>query len=181
MKQKIGFAGGMISAITIVGFAFFLMAHDVHQNTASWILWTILDVLMLVTCIAAGNKRPWLPAGFVLGASLVTIVLLTKGVWHWGTVETISAVGSGVAIICWLSFGPKSAVVACMAAMTIAAIPAMYDAWFQPNPASWWLWGGVAFSSVLSCYGAKKWTIEERLLPCGCFVLNTTMTILVLR
>lgn len=177
MKQKIGFIGGLISAVTIVAFAIYLTTRNVPQNTASWIMWTILDVLIMLSCIAAGNKRPWLPAGFTLGASLVTIILLTRGVWHWGTVETISAIGAAVATICWWKLGPKSAVVASTFAMTIAGLPAMHDAWFQPNPASWWLWGGVS----LSCYGAKAWTIEDRFLPCASFMFNTSMMILVLR
>ncbi|MFO0718847.1 MAG: hypothetical protein U0522_02380 [Candidatus Paceibacterota bacterium] len=181
LKKRIGLIGGLISTIVIVAFAVYLMVHDLPQNTASWIMWTVLDALILVGCVAAGNKRPWLPAGFTLGALLVTIILLGKGTWHWGLVEMISAIGMAVAVICWWRSGPKLAIVACMTAMTIAAFPAMYDAWLKPNSESWWLWAGVAFSCVLSCYGAKKWTIEERLIPCGCFVLNTTMTVLVLR
>ncbi len=144
-------------------------------------MWTVMDVLILLSCIAAGNKRPWLPAGYVIGAFLVTLMLSLKGMWHWGLVETISAIGAGIAAICWWKLGPKSAVIACTLAMTIAGIPAMYDAWTNPNPASWWLWGGVSLSCVLSCYGAKAWTIEDRFLPCCSFVFNTTMMILVLR
>jgi hypothetical protein len=64
--------------------------------------------------------------------------------------------------------------------MTIAGIPTMYDAWTNPNPVSWWLWGGVAFSCILSCYGAKSWTIEERFFPSSSFVFNLTMLVLVL-
>ena len=144
-------------------------------------MWTVLDNLILVSCFKAGNKRPWLPVGFALGASLVTIILLTKGVWHWSNVETISAIGATIAIVCWWKLGPRSAVVASVLAMTIAGIPAMHDAWILPDPSGWWLWGGVALSSILSFYGAKAWTIEERFLPSVSFIFNIAMTILVLR
>ena len=165
----------------MVAFAIYLVMHNVPQNTASWIMWTILDVLVVASCISAGNKRPWLPIGFTFGALLVTIILLSKGVWHWGTVETISAIGATIAAICWWKLGAKAAVIACLTAMIIASAPAVYDAWLHPNPASWWFWGGVGFSCALSCYGAKAWTIEDRLIPCGCLVMNAVMTILVLR
>ncbi|MEK7390809.1 MAG: hypothetical protein AAB635_01590 [Patescibacteria group bacterium] len=181
MKQKIGLIGGLISAVVIVAFAIYLATNSIPQNIASWIMWTILDTLILISCLAAGNKRPWLPAGYTLGAFLVTLILLTRGVWHWGTVETISAIGATAATACWWKLGPKSAIIASTLAMTLAGIPAMNDAWFRPDPASWWLWGGVAFSCALSCYGAKAWTIEERFFPCSSFIFNTTMTILVLR
>lgn len=181
MKQKIGLLGGIFSAITIIAFAVYLATNNVSQNIASWIMWTILDTLILLSSLAAGNKKPWLAIGFTFGASLVTIIILTKGMWHWGTVETISAIGAGIATICWLKLGPRSAIIASTIAMIVAGIPSIHDAWVQPNPVSWWLWGGVAFSCVLSCYGAKSWTIEERFLPCTSFFFNATMTFLVLR
>ena len=59
MKQKIGFVGGLISAVTIIAFAIYLTTNNVPQNAASWIMWTILDVLIMLSCFAAGNKRPW--------------------------------------------------------------------------------------------------------------------------
>lgn len=181
MKQKISFAGGICSATIIVAFGIYLMTHDIPQNVCSWIMWAVLDSIILVSCFKAGNKRPWLPAGFVLGASIVAIILLTRGVWGWGVVETISAIGATIAIVCWWKLGPKSAIVASVLAMTIAGIPAMHDAWVLPDPSSWWLWGGVAFSALLSCYGAKKWTVEECFLPSASFAFNIAMTILVLR
>ena len=64
MKQKIGFIGGLICAFTIVAFAVHLTIYDVPQNVASWTMWAVLDALMVCSTIAAGNKRPWLPAGF---------------------------------------------------------------------------------------------------------------------
>lgn len=180
MKQKIGFIGGLICAFTIVAFAVHLTIYDVPQNVASWTMWAVLDALMVCSAIAAGNKRPWLPAGFFLGALFVTIILLTKGVWQWRTIETISAIGTAIASLCWWKMGAKVGVVASTLAMTIAGIPAMHDAWVQPDPSGWWLWGGVAFSCSLSIYSGA-WKIEHQFLPCTSIVFNTVMLVLVLR
>ena len=181
MKQKIGFAGGLISAMVTVAFAVYLAMHDIRQNVVSWMMWTVLDCIILTNCLTAGNRRPWLPAGFVLSAFLVTIILLMKGVWRWDTIETISAIGIAVSLVCWWKLGAKPAIVASTIATVIAGIPAMHDAWVLPEPSSWWLWSGIAFGCVLSIYGAKKWSIEDRLFPCSTFVFGVIMTILVLR
>lgn len=181
MKQKIGFLGGLISTIVVVAFGIYLAVNDVHQNVVTWIMWTILDVIILLTSLAAGNKQPWLPAGYTLGSFLVTAIIISRGDWQWGIVETISIIGVLVAIIFWKKSGPRSAIVVSTLAMTVAGIPAMRDAWLAPDPGSWWLWGGVAFSCILSCYGAKAWTIEDRFMPCASLVFNITMMVFVLR
>ena len=181
MKQKIGFIGGLISASVIVAFAVYLVTHNIPQNVVSWIMWAVLDSIILIGCFAAGNKQPWIPAGFVLGACLVTIILLMKGVWRWDTIETISAIGIAIALVCWWKLGAKFAIVASTIATVIAGIPAMHDAWLQPNHASWWLWSGITFGCTFSLYGVKKWSIEDHLFPCSTFVFGVIMTILVLR
>lgn len=181
MKNKIGFLGGLMAAIIIATFGIYLAMNDVRQNVVTWIMWTILDVIILVTSLSAGNKRPWLPIGYTLGSILVTIIIITKGEWQWGLVETISVIGVMIALIIWKKSGPKFAVIASTLTLTIAGIPAMYDAWLYPDPASWWLWGGVALSCILTCYGARAWTIEDRFLPCASFIFNASMMIFVLR
>lgn len=46
LKKRVGLIGGLISTIVIVAFAVYLMVHDVPQNAASWIMWTVLDALL---------------------------------------------------------------------------------------------------------------------------------------
>jgi hypothetical protein len=181
LKEKIGFSGGLIATIIIIVFGVYLYKHNVHQNVVTWILWAIMDMIILLSSIAAGNKRPWLPAGYTLGSILIIALILLRGEWQFGLVETLSSCGVIVTVIVWKRSGPKLAVIASTLGLTIAGIPGMYDAWLQPNRESWWLWGGVAFSCIFSCYGAKAWTIEDRFLPCASFIFNITMMILVLR
>lgn len=181
MKEKIGLSGGLIATVVIVAFGIYLATNNVHQNIVTWILWTILDAMILLSSLAAGNKRPWLPAGYTLGSILVVVIILSRGEWSFGLVETLSVIGVIAAIIVWKKSGPKFAVIASTLGMTIAGIPGMYDSWIRPNPESWWLWAGVAFSCILSCYGAKAWTIEDRFLPCASFAFNCSMMVFVLR
>ncbi|KKS30468.1 MAG: hypothetical protein UU89_C0009G0024, partial [Parcubacteria group bacterium GW2011_GWC2_42_11] len=97
-----------------VTFALYLLHNNVPQSIACWTMWALLDIFLLVTCFVAGNKRPWLPLGCALGASLVACILLSKSGWEWkwNTVETISAIGVLVALISRWKLGPKPAIVA---------------------------------------------------------------------
>lgn len=180
MKAKANFFGGALSIIIAFFFALFLARSNVPQNIASWTMWALLDAYIVITCIASGNKRPWLPLGCMLGACSVVAILFSRGEWKWGYVETISVLGAGIAFLSWWRLGPKYAIIAIILAMMISGIPAVCDAWTENDPSSWWYWGGSAFCALLSCYGAKGWTIEERLFPATSFSFSIFMTVLVL-
>jgi len=180
LKEKANIAGGFFSICFTVAFALYLTNNNVSQNIASWTMWAFLDAFVLVACFVAGNKRPWLHLGYTLGAFIVVCILFSKSGWKWGTVESVSAVGALLALLTWWKLGPKYAVVAIVVAITISSIPAVCDAWCQNNSAGWWFWGGTACCCVLSTYGAKAWTVEDRLFPASSFVFCFGMTILLL-
>jgi len=180
-KENLQTIGGVLSFLSILSFAVMLTVEDVPQNIVTWILWFLLDVVVMLSIIASGNKRPWLAMSFVFGAFSVSLILISKGMWKWGLVETLAVSGCVFSLIVWKAIGPKAAIIASTMAMLIAGLPATYDAWMFPNPASWWLWTGVAFGGLLNIFGAKGWTIQDSFLPIGSFLYNILMTVLVLR
>ena len=182
MKEKADIAGGLLSIGFTVTFALYLLHNNVPQSIACWTMWALLDIFLFVTCFVAGNKRPWLPLGCAIGASLVACILLSKNEWDWkwNTVETISAIGVLVALISRWKLGPKSAIVALVVAMVISSVQALCDAWCQNGQAGWWYWGGISFGCLLSSYGASAWTIEDRLFPVTGFVFSLCMTLVLI-
>ncbi|NQV88308.1 MAG: hypothetical protein HQ402_01990 [Parcubacteria group bacterium] len=180
-KTLCGIVGAIIPAVTIIAFALHLLMKEIQLNVVSWILWTILDIVLVITAIAAGNKRPWLPIGYTFGAAFVTIILWSRGLWEFGFAEGISVLGVVAALVVWRFVGAKGAIITASIAMTIAALPQAYDFWITPNPSTWWLWAFVAIGCFLSIVGARSWTIEDRFFPVASGLFNLSMTILVLR
>jgi hypothetical protein len=181
MKKQLSLAGGLLFAATTIAFAVTLLMRDIPQNIASWTTWTVLDILVVASTVAAGNKRPWLQICMTVADSLIVFIIIKKGIWHWDAVETISTCGATLALYFWWKFGPKSAVVATTIAVVIAGIPTVHDAWLKPALASWWMWAGTSVACLLSTVGAKAWTIEDRLFPIVCLIFNLIMFILVIR
>jgi len=181
-RKSLATVGGLMASLTIIAFGLSLLSSNVEQNVVTWIMWAILDVLLLLSSIAAGSKGAWLlPAGYTLGATTTAVVLLRRGVWVWGTIETLCAVGVLASVVVWRSVGPKWAIVALTIAMTIAGVPEAHHEYLNPQPASWWLWAIVALSCVLTGFATKEWSIKERFFPIASFCWNAFMTILVLR
>ena len=180
-KALCGIIGGIIPAVTVIAFALHLLMKEIPLNVVSWILWTILDVVLVITAIAAGNKRPWLPLGYTFGAALVTIILWNRGLWEFGFAEGISILGVVTALVVWCFVSARGAIIIASIAKIIAALPQAYDFWITPNPSTWWLWSFVAVGCFLSIIGARSWTIEDRFFPVASGLFNLSMVILVLR
>ncbi|MDO8729549.1 MAG: hypothetical protein Q7K26_06775 [bacterium] len=178
--NKLALLSGVIIMVTLTAFGLKLFQSPIPQNLTTWVMWAILNALLLRASISAGNKQSWmLSAGATLGVVFITLILLSNGEWHWGMVETISVIGATVTTVIWKSLGPKRGVIAIVVAMNVAGLPNMYDTYLAPNPEGWWLWAGLALACLLAGIGAEKWTVQDRLFPVVNFFFNLTMLILV--
>jgi len=176
LKEKIGKFGGVIAFLAIIVFAIQIAFTNLVQNSVSWILWLLLDVISLLTALHAGNKKPWLQIAFSIGAFTVVSVLLVKGDWTWGWVETIAVIGVSVSLLAWWKIGPTAGVVASTIATDIAGLPAMHDAILLPSdPSSAWMWGIIAISAICVLISTEKWTIKDRLYPLSTLIYNALM------
>ena len=179
-RESLGPIGAIVGCSTVILFAVALLIKNIPQNIVSWILWTILEALILASSLAAGNKKPWLPIAYTFGALSVMAILFSKGLWIFGTVELIATIGCVFAMMLWFKLGPKWAIIAATIAMVVAGIPALFDIIRTPNPQSWWMWLGCSLAGLLTAIGAKSWKIEDRFMPTTSFVYNFFMFVLVL-
>lgn len=180
--NKLAFLSGILIMVTLTAFGLKLFQSPIPQNLTTWVAWAILNALLLWASRLAGNRQSWmLSAGATLGVIFVTLVLLSKGQWQWGLVETLCTIGAVVGTAIWIWLGPKRGVIAIVVAMNVAGLPNMYDTYLAPNPESWWLWAGLTLACLLAALGAEKWTVQDRLFPVVNFVFNLAMLILVFR
>ena len=179
-SRALSMLSGITAISTLVVFGLELNKSNIPQNLTTWVIWTVLNALLLQASISAGNKDSWrLSAGATAGVVLVTLILLAKGEWHVGLVEMICIIGVLVSTIVWKLQGPKRGVVAIVVAMTLAGLPNMYDTFLAPSSESWFLWGGLTLACILAALSAEKWTIEDRLYPVTLGIFNFIMLVLV--
>lgn len=180
-KKVLTSISGLIVMVAEIAFGVSMLIQDIPQNVVSWILWTIMDILVTGTMFFAGSKGSWkLPAGFTVGAVFVTSILLFRGSWQWTMVETLSAVGVAVSVLVWKTAGAKVGVIASTLAMNMAGIPAMWMAFQHPDINTCWYWSVATAACIFSIVGAKSWTIEERFFPVNSLVFQAIMAVLAL-
>jgi len=182
LKKIIGMCAGFVAAATIIAFAITVYRQNIPQNIATWGGWFVLDAVILLSMITAGNTKAYLIGGYTVGAGLVTIIVLTHRMVVWGSVEVTCLIGAAIAgWFGFLSRTPQITTILATITMFLAGFPTIVDAWYTPNPQTWWLWVTCAICSVITVATEEEWTIEHQLFPIASSVFNGLVAILVLR
>lgn len=180
MKEYIGLLGGVVAVSVLLRYAYNVIRGKIGAaSVASWAMWVILDVIMLVTTWQAG-KPVWLPLGWTFGASLITISLLRKGQWVWQRTEILSALCAIGATVAWLTRGAVVGIVAGTLAMTFAGMPLLVAMAKTPIRATFHVWFVTCVACVCTLLGSD-WSLAGTFLPWGSLLYNGTLSVLVLR
>ena len=127
------------------------------MNVTTWILWTIMDGVLVALSIRAGNKKPYLFIGWTLAALLVTTGMILKGAsWQIGFVEIVSFIGVIIATYFWVTNKSERGLYASAIAMFIAGVPQIVTFWTSPAIDTWWLWAGTALACTFSILASPR-------------------------
>ncbi len=155
--------------------------RGLKQNFLTWVLWGLLDGITFFSILLQDGNF-WLPGAYALGSCLISILLLIKlqeKSWTWFEKSV-----SGLVIVClmiWYFAGTQMATIAGTAAVTIAGIPMLKDAYERPEEVPLGTYFMFFLANLLSTIGAKDWSIEERLYPASCTLYCFLLVILTLR
>jgi hypothetical protein len=180
LKEYIGLFGGVVAVSVLLHYAWnVIRGKAAAASVASWLMWTILDMILLATTWQAG-KPVWLPLGWTIGASLITISLLKRGQWVWQRTETLSAICAAVAALAWLTQGAVVGIIAGTLAMNFAGIPMLVDMVKRPIRATFPVWFVTCVACVCTLL-ASDWSLAGTFLPWASLAYNGMLSILVLR
>ncbi len=180
MKEYIGVLGGVVAVSVLLHYTYQVIRGKVAAaSIASWLMWSILDIILLVTTWQAG-KPVWLPLGWTVGSSLITISLLKRGQWIWQKTETLSALCALTATILWLTQGAVAGIIAGTLAMNFAGFPLLMEMVKRPIRATFHVWFVTCIACVCTLL-ASDWSLAGTFLPWASLAYNGLLSVLVLR
>lgn len=181
MKDFLVYLGGGIGCLNLLWVAWGTWRGKVNTtNTATWMMWFVLDVIILGSNIATG--KPYLLAlGFTIGAAPNLLLHLKRGAWKWTGVETFSACGASIATVLWLVWGGEAGVVAGALAMNFASLPVLRDLWRCPDRTVFPLFAFTAVAGFITLLGTWPWTIGGSFFAGSSTIANTALALVVLR
>jgi hypothetical protein len=168
--------GGVVALLTHFFWIAGVIRGTMTLNLATWILWSIFDTALAVTSVASEAPAPFMAIGFSLGALMITAVLLIKGSWHWGKLETVCSCIAAVCFLVWYMAGPLAALVALTLGKYLgAAVPTLVQAYRRPEPNQSILWWLGTFSALTNIFGGGSFSIAQSLLPSFAFVTSAVI------
>jgi len=134
------------------------------QSSATWLLWAALDSILAVSIIEQhGNFL--LPLGFAIGSAAITLLVLAKGRFAWGRVESVTLVLVLICLVAWKREGARMATVAATVGICLAGIPGLVELWRSPQRRVANIWGWYVLANGLAFLGGTAMTVEERFAP----------------
>jgi hypothetical protein len=170
-------AGGVGCLVLFIPLAIETMKDGgVGQSFATWILWATLDTILTVsTIVKHGNFL--LPLSFAAGGMMMTILLLVKGRFAWGWLDSVVLALVAGCLVGWYLGGARTAIAAATTATSLATIPGLIEMWRSPQRAVGNIWGAYTLANGLSFLGGTAMTIEERFTPAVFTTLSFLMFI----
>ncbi len=164
-------AGSVLAILTYLPLWKQVRSGEVKQSLLTWVLWAILDALVALTIIVQ-NGNFLLPTIYIVGSAVTAFLIYKSGTrasWTW--FESFIVFLVFVTMVVWRMSTDKAATIASTAAVVIAGIPQLIDAWKKPNEMPMAVFSSYFVANMLSAAGGKDWSIEERLYPFACAVL----------
>jgi hypothetical protein len=171
-------AGGVTALIMYVPLIISVARKDgAGQSFAMWALWGAMDTIVTISLIDQHGNF-WLTLCFAAGSIILSALLLWRGRFSWGRLETVILLLVAVCLIIWKSSGPQNATIATTVAILIAGTPGLVELWRNPDRAVARIWTGFTLANLLALIGGLSWSIEERFAPAAFLVQALAMTVI---
>lgn len=152
-------------------YAYILYIHatltaKIQPNPASWIIWWLMDVLILLGMWAEGvpsGQMTFTVAGVTL---ILAILLLSKRHLVWSRADKLCLLAGGIGILFWiLSGNPTTAVISGLIVVSIGVIPTILSVWENPGQEDTLSWGLFLLSGIMAIFAIKEPTIASAAPP----------------
>ena len=110
----------------------------------------------------------------------MTGLLLAKGRFAWGRLDTVILALVLGCLAGWKLGGAKAATVAAATAICLAGVPGLVELWRNPQRQIGNIWGWYVLANGLAFLGGTAMTVQERFAP-GVFAIFSLLMFLASR
>ena len=172
---------GIFSISAYIPYVLSILRKKTKPAIITWIIWFILDVLLLVSYIKSGaGKTTILLAAYTLGSFVISFLAIRYGIWTGLKSSLPYFILSLIGIILWIMFSSAElGLYSFMTVLIISSWPTFKKAYKDPwgeNIYSWIMWGIGSFFATISLGNFSDWTFSIALIPVIFFVCNIPIT-----
>jgi len=147
-------------------------------SAASWVIWTVLDVITFAGMFAKHAVNGQIIAS-VIGTTFVAILAIKHGEGTWKLADKICLGAAALAILLWKIFDdPTLGIAITLIVLVLGAIPTWINGYKNPDKENRTAWTLYFVSCIFALLAVPKWTVADGAQPIAFFVIETVMVII---
>jgi hypothetical protein len=176
-QTQIGIISGIIGFLAFLPYIVSTFQGKTRPNKATWIIWSILGVIIAASYYAAGARETaMLPFAYALGMILTTAICLRYREEGWTALDKGCLAGAGAGLILWaLTKDAAMALYLLTIVDAIGSIPTIEKAWKRPETEDKAAWAMFLIANALNILAINSWTFSVAMYPIYVIILSGTM------
>lgn len=148
----------ILSAVASIPYIIEAYKGKAKPNLATWSTWTLLNAIIVIAALAAGDaiNTVLLGAAFLLGSSTVLLIALFRGTRKYTLFDGICQAVALIGIILWqLTDNPNIALLFVILIDVAAFLPTARHAYNYPDEETWQTYALAGLGALLFTFLAK--------------------------
>lgn len=156
------YVAGIIFVVSASMYARTIALGTTKTSIVSWVVWWILDIIMLSGMKADEAMNDGQAIGAVAGSTIVVLTVLWYGTREWTWIDTSCLCLAGLGLFLWWSLdSPAMAIGMSSFTSIIAMLPVFESAIARPEEEDLPAWCVSALSCPFGLYAVPEWTVKN--------------------
>ncbi len=176
---------GILSAIVdFLAYVFYIKSiidRENEPNRASWIIWTIVKLFVVVGSFSIGARNTlWLPLSQMIGNGIIAVMAIGGGSNYWSKIDK-TCIWLTLTSVVFLFFRmPFLNLIVLMFIETLGVIPTVSKLTRSSDQENLPAWVLIFVATLLSVLSLNIWTFQLWLYPVYLLALNGSILTLVI-
>lgn len=170
----LGQIAGLVSLVAFLPYIYLVFQKKIKPNIASWIIWTSVNTLVLVSYYESGARTTiWVPLVYVIQDLLIVAFSIRSGYIKWNVLDKMCMIGAVAGIILWLvTKNPVNALLFSLLIDVCGVFPTVRHALQKPHEEFLLSWLLIVLGSLINIFALTSWSFELSVYPIYMFFGN---------
>jgi hypothetical protein len=180
----LGIVAGVISVGAHLPYLAGVLQGTIKANRATWLIWSIINLLILVSYAEAGATITlWVPISyFICSATIAILVWRQKETHRWNKLEYLAIALTAVSIPAWFIFErPVITLMINILVDFLGFLPTARSTYLTPERENPFAWTLFFIGNTINLMIVPEWTLGLALYPAYTFMASGTILALTFR
>lgn len=161
---------------------YLIYKQQIHLNIVTFLLWILIDSIVILTTYFSGGEIAYTSYGFVLCDTFTVLLILNTKVWNFGKKEKPVLLLAFIGILFWqITSAFYGLIFITILKYFIAGFPTLVDSYEKPEKGQVFFWLTITLSIFINLLLIENKVLQSYIFLCTAFVFNLVFGLLNLR